>query len=452
LEEQDTLERIFRTRGYKVIRSSRDNHYLLLKKGGSLMAVGYSMSSRKTTEGEAEMFISMGQNDSADSMLYISPIKLSRAVKGTFEKEGVATWDRMALSIALGEQVLADWSIVKDERQGERSVLDLFDTEDVDPVKEVRTFHTEISSGEIGGFKVREVDIGSGEKLRKRGLAPQAVKLPVEDQTMAETEPVVEENGASGGSPPEFDLPMMPMMDMVTDEPVIEREEKIDQESHKVPDDILMGPWTGFDEWRDRGKGSDDEKEPSKVVKKEPLLWEGATLAPVKYSQSDAVSLADEKGNIKLQRINYPFLILEASYMMVPEDGSDPVEEDGTYLYDCIRSDVSDIPGSLYDEIAAMEDRWNGDDGPKELTDPKVDHNSAMVAIREKIKSGRLAKDRKVRETLMSTIYREIEYRFDPNSLKLISSRRVMLPFWIRQKKKGKKSWSVNAFLGQLVK
>jgi hypothetical protein len=161
--------------------------------------------------------------------------------------------------------------------------------------------------------------------------------------------------------------------------------------------------------------------------------------------------LAGDKGNIKLKRINYPFLILEASYIMVPEDGSEPVEEDGTYLYDCVRSDVSDIPGSLYDEIAAMEERWNGEDPPEELTNPKDDHNSAMSAIRNRIKSGKIAKDRKVRETLMSTIYREIEYRFDPKSLKLISSRRVMLPFWVREKKRGKKGWSVNAFLGHLV-
>jgi hypothetical protein len=282
LEEQDTLERIFRTRGYKVVRSSRDNRYLLLKKGDSLMAVGYSMASKRITEGEAEMFISMGQNDSAVSMLFISPVKLSRVVKNAFKREGVATWDRMALSIALGEQVLADWSVVKDEAEENRSVMDLFNTEDVDPLKEVRTFHKEISTSEIGDFKVTEVEIGPGKTDEITDGAPALVKPSIAEPPMTESELVQKEKDPNEPTSSEFDIPMMPMMDMVPDEPILEQKENADEGSHKVPDDILMGPWAGFDEWKDRESGPVDGGKPSETKKKEPLLWEGATMAPVK--------------------------------------------------------------------------------------------------------------------------------------------------------------------------
>jgi hypothetical protein len=454
LEEQETLESIFLTRGYEIVRSSRENRYLLLKKEGSAMAVGYSMSSKKTTEGEAEMFISMGQNDSAGSMLFISPIKLSRAVKNILEKEGVATWDRMALSIAIGEQVLSEWSREVDRGSETRSVMDLFETQDVDPLREVRTYQKEISKSEVGGFKVTEVEVApsigaSGKEDAVRIVAP---VLPSPPPDKKESPAEVEKGSETPSPAPEFDLPMMPMMEMSADEPPAEEDIGEGAGSHKVPEDILMGPLTDLEDESDKKIDVEEEKPTSGIEKKKPSGWEGATMAPVKYSQGDAVSLAGEKRNVKLKKMNKPFLILEASYTMTPEDGSDPVEQDGTYIYDCIRSDISDIPGSLYDEIAAMEERWNGEEGPDKLTDPKEDHRSAMMAIKNRIRSGRLAKDRKVRETLMSTIYREIEYKFDPSSLKLISSRRVMLPFWIKEGKSGKTAWSVNAFLGRLIK
>jgi hypothetical protein len=446
LEELETLERVFRSRGYDIVRSSRDNNYLLLSKSGSLLAVGYSMSPKKTTEGEAEMFISMGQNDSADSMLYISSMKLSKLVKKVFEKEGVDTWDRSALVMAIGEQVLNDWSRAEQEPK-ERSVMDLFDTEDVDPVKEVRKLHREVSSTEIGGFKIHEVEVGAvqTQEPEKSVLPPETRKKVAPKDKEPET---VKEEPEIG-----FDLPMMPMM--VDEPPKEESKEKPEApkgQDHKVPEEILMDPWAGFEEHMEKTASS--EKPPAKKEKKkDPSTgWKGATLAPEKYSNTDAISLAGGGEETELRKIHYPFLMLEATYTMIPEDGKDPIEQDGTYLYDCIRGEVFDVPGTVYDEVASIKDRWDGKEGPDKLTDPKADHNKAMVSLRRKIKSGRLAEDRKVSDTLMSTIYKEIEYKFDPRSLKLISSRRLMLPFWVKEGKRGKDEWAVNSYLGLLVK
>ena len=177
-----------------------------------------------------------------------------------------------------------------------------------------------------------------------------------------------------------------------------------------------------------------------------------STLVPMKFDRNEALSLGGAKEGEEIRKENRPFLLLEATYSMVPDDGTDPMVHDGTYLYDCLRGEVTDIPGSLFDEIADLKEKWDGSDAPKTLTDLKDVHNTAMSTLRNRIRSEKLAKDRKVRETLMSTIYREIKFRFDPNTLKLISSRRVIIPYWVRYGKRGKVEWEVNGFLGQLNK
>ncbi len=412
------------------------------------MAVGYSMSPKKTTEGEAEMFISMGQNDSAGSMLFISPIKLSRLVKRILEKEGVATWDRMALAIAIGEQTLNEWSKVEKEPI-ERSVMDLFETEDIDPVHEVRKYHREVSSSDVGGFKIHQVEVSPPRiEVKEEQIIPEVIPDQKESADVVMPEPKEEE------APPKFDLPMMPMMEMEPPEevPVKKETRKKEKTDHKVPEEILMDPWSGFGDQNEETSPKDVTAPEEKPPKKMSNGWIGATLAPEKCSNTEAISLAGEGEETELKKINFPFIILEVSYQMDPADGKESIEQDGFYLYDCVRKDVMDVPGTVYDEIFSIKTKWDGSDAPKKMTDPKDDHNMAMVTLRKMIKSGKLKRDRKVQDTLMSTIYKEIDYRFDPKSLKLISSRRVILPFWVKEGKRGKEDWAVNGFLGNLIK
>ena len=124
----------------------------------------------------------------------------------------------------------------------------------------------------------------------------------------------------------------------------------------------------------------------------------------------------------------------------------------GTYLYDSIRNEVSDVPKALFMEIGSLKKVWDGSQPPLDLPDLKDEHRNAINALKDRINKEKMAKDRKVRETQMSTIYREIKFHFDPNSLKLISSKRVMLPFWTRKEQDGKLKWEVNAFLGSISK
>ncbi|MCK5773438.1 MAG: hypothetical protein KAH57_06580, partial [Thermoplasmata archaeon] len=59
----EMLENIFRGRGYEIITSSLDNSYMLLFREGERTAVGFSPMGVSMTPGEAEMFLSMAEND-----------------------------------------------------------------------------------------------------------------------------------------------------------------------------------------------------------------------------------------------------------------------------------------------------------------------------------------------------------------------------------------------------
>ncbi|MBN1539518.1 MAG: hypothetical protein JW939_05185 [Candidatus Thermoplasmatota archaeon] len=433
-----TLEGIFKARGYNVLRSSEENRYMLIEKDGSRVAVGHSISCGELTEGEAVMFLSMGENDSAASMLFISPLKLRSSVRDLFENEGVETWDRVDISTAIGDLVLSEWGMMEAER-GRDQVSELIGTRGNEGVDDVSP-HREVGPREMGGFKVREVEMVGGEMKGK--ISPIAA-----GHRKGEAAPEPEEPSRDEGS---------------GSEPLIEPSAPENEEGMPLPDlpgmvhdEVLLGSVRDADRLV---SGQVVHPEPQESAVKRPSMevpartdnpWSGSTLAPLKYTERDALSLAGEVESVQLRRENRPFLLLEASYMMVPEDGTAPVEQDGTYLYDCLRSEVFDIPGSLYDEVAEIKERWDGSDGPDTLKKLRDDHNSAMASLKMKIGNEQMAKDRKVRETLMSAIYREINYSFDPDSLRLISSRRVMLPFWVKDGAEGKTEWEVNGYLGQ---
>jgi hypothetical protein len=323
--------------------------------------------------------------------------------------------------------------------------MELFRTEDVDPVKEVKQFHREVSEKDLGGFTVKEVELGSGgdgtEKESGSRVPDQPTEGPGSEMARDQKQPA---------SQPEFDLGGLPMMEGFEENDQV----KTMPVSRNVPEEVLMNPWAGFDEWKD-GKPPEKKEELlevrlDQVSEDEP--WKGSALAPVMYSEKDALSLAGEEHEFDLKRSNQPFLLLRATYSMVPEDGQEPVELEGTYLYDTVRFAVHDLPEPLYKEMEGSRVRWDGKDGPAKLPDLKGEHNNAVMALRDKVQKEKMAKDRKVRETQMSTIFREIKYRFDPSSLRLHSSKRVMVPFWVKTIANGKVEWEVNAYLGQLVK
>ncbi|MBN1390341.1 MAG: hypothetical protein JXA22_06845 [Candidatus Thermoplasmatota archaeon] len=447
------LEGIFRSRGYRVIRSSGENRYLLLEKEGNLMGVGHSISGGKLTEGEAEMFISMCQNDSAGSMLFISPSRLPSVARYLFEGEGVETWDRATFSTAVGELVISGWELTEPVKDGS-PLRDQLQIERTDVDKGSGTLPKGTVSTEMGGFKVREIEIGGGHVIDNAAPAPIDKQGPRTDR----------EQGISSAEETS-DIELAPIeMPHFDDEPDIKTsfpqkvaEKGSSDHPRKVPEQILLDPWTVDDARVPMEELAGPELEEFKVPAKKKITeienpWVGSTIATLKYTEKDAFSLAGEEEGDGLTRENRPFLLLEASYMMVPEDGTAQVEQDSTYLYDCLRSEVFDIPGSLYDDMAEMTERWDGSHGPDNLKNPRDDHNLAMTALRERIAGDQMAKDRKVRETLMSTIYREINYGFDPGSLKLISSRRVMLPFWVKKRANGESEWEVNGFLGHFSK
>ena len=62
-----------------------------------------------------------------------------------------------------------------------------------------------------------------------------------------------------------------------------------------------------------------------------------------------------------------------------------------------------------------------------------------------------MAVDRMIRETLMSTIYREIRFSLKRRSFKIISSKRLMVPFWVKRKEDGDPEWMVDAYLGRFI-
>ncbi|MEA3559441.1 MAG: hypothetical protein U9R75_09340 [Candidatus Thermoplasmatota archaeon] len=445
----ETLEDIFKTRGYEILRSSGENHFLLLEKEGSRMAVGYSPPGHKVTEGEADMFISMARMDPSVSMLFISPGKLQKAVKKSFEKEGVATWNRTALAISIGEHFL-----MKDEgsktRNGDRkNVMDLFNTDDVDPVDELRAYHRQIHEEEIGGFKVHDVNLGAPvssdawEEVISPGPEPEADPapeevLPLMDMPMMSVPEPEEGEGNAGSEDP---------LDLDGDK----GEKKKSKAPSNVPEEILMNPWDGFDEWSSTSGTKKKEGPKKKKGKKADNPWLGSVQLPLKYTRKKAAAVANAGSDVELEKRYLPFFLIKASYQLEARDTDEVLDKEGNYLYNSISTKVTDVPPSLFDEIGSTKEIWDGSSPPKVLSDPRKDYNSALLTLRKRLSTEDLAVDRLVRETLMATIYSEIRYGLKKGSFKMISSRRLMVPFWIKRGDNGDPEWMVDGYLGRFV-
>lgn len=467
----DVLEDLFKYRGHSLITTSRENHFIRLEKEGSRMSVGYSPPGHTVTVGEVDMFLSMAMHDGMDSLLFISPSRLPDDVRKELEKEKVVIWDRTTLTVNLGEQVLQKESGEKPSGDGASGILDLFSKdEDLDPLKELRSYHEE----EIGGFKVHDVDIGTRQEPASPDVWEEVRSLGQEIGEEISSD--VTDDDQDSGSLPLMDMPMMappepddqvdsilPIKDLPIAAPPEEVQEKKEvlvdngkQEPSKVPDEILMNPWAGFDEWKSVGGEAEKEKkkveEPAKKIKRPPENpWLGSIKVPLKYSRKKALSVANTEEDIELDHRFLPFLLIKARYELESKDTGEILDKEGTYLYNSITSKVTDVPVTLFDEIVSVGERWKGDSSPDDLTDPKKGYNKALSELRKRISESDLAMDRMVRETLMATIYREIKYRFRVDSFKVESSKRLMVPFWIKKDEKGNAEWMVDGYLGRFI-
>ena len=471
----ETLEEIFKTRGYNVLRSSVENHFLLLEKEGSKMAVGYSPPGHKVTEGEADMFISMAQMEPSASMLFISTGKLLKAIKKSFEKEDVATWDRTALATSIGEHFLFEEGRGETPAGDQKNMLDLFNTVDVDPVQELRTYHHHIHEEEIGGFKIYDVDLGDRPSPSSPDVWEEVISPGREIGKELRSDSAPPETAAEKEALSLMDMPMMSVPEPAKEKKIEGPEDPSDlhrgnkekppekKEGNKpgpsnVPEEILMNPWDGIDEWsRTSGKKEEEKKEGTgqkkkkKEEKKADNPWMGSVQLPLKYSKKKAAAVANAESDVELEKRYLPFLLIKAKYQLEAKDTSEVLDKEGNYLYNSITTRVTDVPLSLFEEIGSVNERWKGGSPPKVLSDPKKDFNSALSALRKRLSTENLAVDKLIRETLMSTIFREMKFGLRRDSFKIISSKRLMVPFWIKRGKGDDPEWMVDGYLGRFV-
>ncbi len=436
------LSDIFRSRGYEVMVSSPENSYLLLKRGSSTLAVGYVDPGHNATEGEVDMFLSMAENASADSTLFISPEKLKRASKKALEKGGSAMWDRMALAIAIGEQVITSTGEVEVEEGpvfDHQRILNMFKAGDVDPVAELRQF-------EKGSEPVFNVHSERSSKKEAVDISPQrsAVPLKVEKVSFPDT---------------------------------TEKKEEDVQAVSNVPEDILIGAWAGFEDWKKKeDKVPEPEKEevveqtdkPEEEAKVDPFSfdmpfmsamedtapekrpWVGATLAPTKCSREEACAKAGAAIDTEIEMEHVPNLLVSVSYSLRSEDG-DHVSRLGQYLYDPIKAGLIDIPDALAEELRSTLSIWDGAGPANNIEKAKEDDKGYVRALKDRLVREKHAEDRLVRETLMSTIYQEVRYLFDPSTFDVRWSRRVVVPYWIKRDPEGRIKWMVDGYLGRFL-
>lgn len=420
------LTDIFTTRGYEVMVSSPENNYLLLKKNTSTMAVGYSDPDQGASEGEAEMFVSMAENASADSMLFISPDKLRKGPRRILERAGCATWDRMALAIAIGEQFL-----VSDDRKKERkkktekfdqsAILDQFLNQDFDPL-------------------IRSLD--------------EPAEAPAEENLIGEND-----NGIQVRKVEFPDQSTKPGAIKKTEQPAPEK--KKETAASKVSEDVLLGAWAGFDDWKKKEETQIEDTEPVPVpdlplmepieeTPPEKKPWLGSILAPTRCTREEACAKAGVPNDTELVVEHVPNLLVSVSYSLKAEDGA-TVSREGEYLYDPIRSGLIDIPSALAEELRSTLSVWDGKGPAKGIDNIREDDKGYVRALKDRLTRERHAEDRMVRETIMSTIYQEVRYLFDPSSFNIRWSRRVVVPFWVKRDENGNINWMVDSYLGRFI-
>lgn len=407
----EIMKTIFKARGYDILNTSGENRYLLVEKNGERRSVGYSTVDSSISEGEADMFLSMAMNDDAEDRLFAAPTKLPKNVRKLFDSENVAVWDRTNLSLAIGEAYLNDISgeedddIEKDDGGG--SIFDLFQTEEPDPVKELRSYENEISDqgGEEEGFNLVKV-------RKERGTR----KIP--------------ENGKKKKSTVKK-LEKVPL-----ERPDPEKKES-KKESNQVPDEILLGNYKP----PEKSEGPDRAK-----PKKEPVVhvstkWSDYLVAPSRISREKALSISGSEGG-SVSKSHRPNLLCWVRYMLDSGEG-DPRE--GAYLVDLIDGRVTPVTDAVAGEIQKKSRVMEPGSQPEDPRTPKIEMEKARKMLVDTIGEEVESRERVVHDGMMSTIYMENRSRPKPESVEVRKNIKFLIPSW------NGNGWSVDAYLGRLL-
>lgn len=182
-----------------------------------------------------------------------------------------------------------------------------------------------------------------------------------------------------------------------------------------------------------------------------PDPWKGARLAPARVNKEDACTKAGAQVDPPPELVLVPHLLIDVRYLL--RSGQlEPLERTGSFLLDAVDMHMDDIPSAISSELCSIKGVWDGVTPPlpRAGTGPRSDPDGKALLL-ERLEGESVTQDRLVRDSLMSTVYQEATYRFDPTSFEVLRTEKVMLPFWQRRAQDGSVEWSVDAFLGRFV-
>ena len=413
------LQSIFQGRGFSVIMASSENRYMLMEKEGKKRAVGFSGMDGSITEGEAEMFLSMAENDSADETIFAAVGRLDPGVRSTLRRGSVQIWDRTTLALALGEvqlEVMARKDIPPDMEDGSSapnaeeagkgpdSILDRFTGGDTDPVAELRKFKEELKVEE-GDFRVEKVS------LDDIGGSPKTVKIEaMEEETPGMRTLVI----------PEDIVPELP--EGVTD--------LISAAARQA--DALGSLVT-------ENKPEEVRKPPEDIL----------PVAPGRTSRSKACSIAGVPPDSEIETALRPCVLYRVEFTLKPPVEGTPVNRERHYLFDLAGGDMSSIPDSIAGEISSLPEVGKKPQDKSE--NANFSERDGSLRIRRDIEGEKKTKDVVIHEGEMSTIIEERPYRLVPSSVEITTTRKILVPFWMKVDRGGSPEWMVDAYRGRLV-
>jgi len=146
-----------------------------------------------------------------------------------------------------------------------------------------------------------------------------------------------------------------------------------------------------------------------------------------------------------------PHMLLDVRYQL--RSGQlEPLERTGSFLLSMTEKRPNDIPSAISTELCSLRDVWEGPSSHgaqvADGADPDLDGRAILL---ERLTKEGITQDRLVRDSLMSTIYQEVTYGFDPSSFEVLRTERVMIPFWVGRSPEGAVDWSMDAFLGRFI-
>ncbi len=413
------LQSIFQGRGFSVITASSENRYMLMDKEGKRRAVGFSGTDGSITEGEAEMFLSMAENDSADETIFAAVGRLDPGVRSTLRRGNVRIWDRTTLALALGEvqlEVMTRKDIppemedgsaapnVEEAGMGPDSMLGLFTGGDTDPVAELRKFKEELKVEE-GGFKVEKVS------LDDIGESPKEVKIEaMEEETPGMKTLVIPEDDVP--EPPEGMSDLISAAARQADALGSLVRENIPIEMRNPPEDILP-------------------------------------VAPGRISGSEACSIAGAPPDSELKTALRPCVLYRVEFTLKPPVEGAPVNRERHYLFDLTGGEMSSIPDSIAGDISSFPEV--GKEPQERSENANFSERDGSLRIRRDIEGEKKTEDVVIHEGEMSTIIEEKPYRLVPSSIEITTTRKILVPFWMNVDRGGSPEWMVDAYMGRLV-